>query len=161
MGWIAVALAWVLAATRPGLAVAPVDVCGVVGEYVLSASVGRGLAPGHMTGTFTFAPPVGCGTSEGAVVIDVVHTATSGLAVPYQATLPYAVVGEVVVIGSGVLTARASGEADDTEGSLTLTGSPGLVVAGTLQRRQQPADRRAVAPWGRRDQSERRDLGAE
>lgn len=161
MGWIAVALAWVLGASRPGLALAPVDVCGVVGEYVLSASVVRGRAPGHMSGTFTFAPPVGCGTGEAAVAIDLVHTNTGGLAVPYQVTLPYAVIGEVVVIGGGVLTAQASGEPEDPAGSLTLSGSPGLVVAGTLQRRQQPADRRAVAPWGRRDQSERRKLWAE
>lgn len=160
MGWSTVVLAWVLAATRPGLALAPLDVCGVVGEYVLSASVVRGLAPGHLTGTFTFAPPEGCGTAEGAVAIAVVHTATSGLAVPYQVTLPYAVVGEVVVIGAGVLTAQASEEPEDAAGSLTLTGSPGLVVAGTLQRRQQPADRRAVARWGRRGQSEWPDLRA-
>lgn len=146
--WGVAAMVWAGMLAWPGAALAQMDACGVAGEYLLTANVSAGLPPGHMTGTLTFTPPGGCGNTPGTVALDVALTAASGAVAPYQLTLPYVVAGRSVLIGGGVLVAETASEAGGTANTLMLAGSPGVMLTGTLLRRQLVGGAGAPGPAG-------------
>jgi hypothetical protein len=140
--WSVAALAWMLVTTRPAVALAHMDVCGMAGEYVLSASLVSHPGPGQLTGTFVFTAPAVCEPrAEGVATIDLQLVTPGGAVVPYRLQLPYTVQDATVLIGGGALRAMMSHESDGRAAPLALSGGAGLAVSGSLLRRPSAIDR--------------------
>ncbi len=123
-----------------GAAAAPAEAqlttCAVSGAYVLSGAMLSTPGPGQLGGTFTFTPPGTCAAGGlGSVAIDLTLATTAGTAAPLHYTLPYRLDGETVSIGPGILTAGVAGVVGADVSTLELNGASGLVLAGTLMRR--------------------------
>lgn len=130
-----VGTALLLAAGAPPAA-AQLTACAVGGDFVVAATMATPLGPGQVGGRFTFTPPVSCTPGAvGSVAIDVALTTPGGARSPIVVSQPYTLSGEAVTIGGGILVAGIAGVAGSVVTSLGVNGGAGLILAGTLTRR--------------------------
>lgn len=134
--WVTMVTGVVAAGVMAGPAEAQLTTCAVSGAYVLAGAMLSAPGPGQVGGTLTFTPPGTCVAGAlGSVAIDLALTTTAGAAVPLRYTLPYRLDGDTVSIGPGILTAGVAGVVGTDVSALELNGVGGIVLAGTLVRR--------------------------
>jgi len=115
---------------------AQLTTCAVSGEYVIGATMLSSPGPGQIGGTFVFTPPATCvAGATGSVTLSVYLTTPTSPTTILQATEPYELIGDRVMIGNGLLIAGVSGVSGGFVSSMAVNGTGTLVLAGTMVRR--------------------------
>lgn len=132
---VALCLTGMLCLRAPADAAAQLTTCAVSGEYVVAGALVSAPGPAQLSGTFTFTPPGACTAGAvGAVTVALSLTSPGGTT-PVAFTDSYQVSGQTVTFGMNVFSGSVAGVANAAAGTITLAGSGGVVLGGTLTRR--------------------------